>query len=550
MSEVPPFPITPDNQQALEELCRLLRFSQGEFALILAVCNSSQQRQGLVAQLRQHCPIAFDEITLPPTTTTLFTTLRNSVGKANGDANPTALMVYGLDTIAGAGGGLNGNQPDPGRVSHIAVSLVLWLTDDGLKQLMRTAPDFYTWAHPVTFETPPEFFRTFLVGLIWDVWQQVLNSRESHFLSTQELGVSPGSSRSQELATSLAALAAQAIELTRPQTAALTFVQGRLADNNTVTAREHYEDSLAQWQGLISQHREEADAEQPPQSPHTGGLQADIPPQALAARNDATDWLDAIGEKPPQTSKKQRYQEAAGHVQFYLGLWWRNHAERDRPSFHSACQQACQYFAAVVHTFEALQRPALVAKYLNYWAEALHRLERWSDLESVATQAVTLHQQQENPFRVARAKGFLAEVALAQQDWATAQRHAETALASIQPAAVAAMLRDAAPDDVAFYAWVNSFHRSWYLFSLGRAQFEQGQIDAAVTTLEQVCHITQPDYDPQLYSRVLEQLRQGYFRQGKYLRAFETRWQKDAIESRFNYRPLWGRGGCSQSSKL
>ncbi|MEM9008428.1 MAG: hypothetical protein AAGE59_33575, partial [Cyanobacteria bacterium P01_F01_bin.86] len=82
MSEVPPSPITPDNQQALAELCRLLRFAQGEFALMVAVCNSHQQRQELVAHLRQHCAIAFDEITLPPSTTTLFTTLRHHVGDA------------------------------------------------------------------------------------------------------------------------------------------------------------------------------------------------------------------------------------------------------------------------------------------------------------------------------------------------------------------------------------------------------------------------------------------------------------------------------------
>ena len=51
MPEVP----SPHNQEALDELCRLLRFSQGEFALILAVCNSTQHRQTLVEELRQQC---------------------------------------------------------------------------------------------------------------------------------------------------------------------------------------------------------------------------------------------------------------------------------------------------------------------------------------------------------------------------------------------------------------------------------------------------------------------------------------------------------------
>ncbi len=57
------------NAEALNELCRLLRFSQGEFALVLAQCNSSRQRQRLIEQLRQDCPVGFAEITLPPTPT-------------------------------------------------------------------------------------------------------------------------------------------------------------------------------------------------------------------------------------------------------------------------------------------------------------------------------------------------------------------------------------------------------------------------------------------------------------------------------------------------
>ena len=461
MSEAPSTQRDRHNQQILEELCRLLRFSQGEFELILAVCNSTQHRQALVDQLRRQCTTPFEEITLDPTTSTLFTTIRAAIG----DPPPEALMVYGLDGVQDLAQVLTATNQIREEFRQFPFPLVLWLTDEGLKHLIRTAPDFYTWANSITFETPPEFFLSFLDDLIQDVWRQVMQSQENRFLSNQELALSPGSPRERELETSLAVLVAQEIALTPAQSAALEFVQGRIADNNTSVAREHYERSLAQWQALLSQN----------------------------------------GHTQPDAA----WQENVGHLQFYLGLWWRNQAERHRRTFETACNQAREYFEAAVQTFEQSQQPDLAAKYINHWADALHRLEQWDALESVATKALTLHQAEGDSIRQARTAGFLAEVALSKNDWPTAQRHAEAALALIQSITEKAL--DAiSPDDAAFYAWVNSFHRSWYLFSLGKAQFRQTQIDAAVQTLEQARTITQPAYGPKLYSSILEQLRQDF----------------------------------------
>ena len=500
MSEAPSVDRDRPNQQALEELCRLLRFSQGEFELILAVCNSTQHRQALVDQLRRQCPVPFDEITLNPTSPTLFTTLCNQIA----DPPPQALMVYGLDGVQDLDQVLTATNQIREEFRQFPFPLVLWLTDESLKQLIRIAPDFYTWANSITFETPPEFFLSFLDDLIQDVWRQVLQSRENRFLSNQELRLTSGSPRSRELETSLAALAVHKIDLTPAQSAALAFVQGRIADNNTPVAREHYERSLAQWQALLSQNK--------------------------------------------HAELDERWRENIGHVQFYLGLWWRTRAERDLRGFEAAFNQARDYFAAAVQTFETAQRPNLAAKYINYWAEALHRLDQWKVLETVATKALTLHQADGNAIRQARAEGFLAEVALAQNNWPAAQRHATTALSLIP--LLTANQNQVSPDDAAFHAWVNSFHRSWYLFSLGKAQFGQDQIDAAVQTLEQARTITQPEYDPKLYSSLLEHLRQGYFQQGKYLRAFETRRHKDAIESRFNYRAFVGAGRLQPKQQI
>lgn len=518
------------NQESLGELCRLLRFAQGEFAVVLAVCNATQHRQNLVAQLQQQCPIIWDEVTLPVTTPTLFTTLRQQVS----DPPPAALMVYGLEMVQELAPVLTATNQIREEFRQFPFPLVLWLSDQGLKQLIRYAPDFYTWANLIAFETPPALFLSFLDDLFQLVWRQVLRSRESHFLSDQELGFAPGSARHRELSATLTALEHYAITLTPVQAADLAFVQGRIANNNTSIARSYYTQSLDLWETLIA---------------------------------TAPEPVDPV------------WQTKRGHVQFYLGLWWRNHAERYRQESAIACQQACRYFQAAVETFEQVERSDLTAKYINYWAESLHRLKRWQALENIAAKALSLHHQQQHPFRTARAEGFLAEVALSQQAWLSAQHRAEAALLLIQPPAIAPSVDDrlelappspppTAPaslqsqtshlhrhndlppgkrrqlseDEIAFYRWVNSFHRSWYLFSLGRAHYEQGHVDTAVSTLEKALEITKPEYDADLYSRILEQLRQGYFQQGKYLQAFETRRQREAIQSQFNYRAFIGAG--------
>ncbi|WP_250565874.1 DUF3619 family protein, partial [Adonisia turfae] len=523
MPEVPSL----QNQEALNELCRLLRFSQGEFALILAVCNSSQHRQALVEELRQQCPISFDEITLSPTASTLFTTV-NTYIKDVATAPPEVLMVYGLSEVEDPEQLLIATNQIREEFREFSFPLVLWLTDNDHKHLIRTAPDFYTWANQITFDTPSSFFLSFIDELIQNVWQQVTQSQENRFLTTQDLGLTATSANYRELETSLAALVKQDIKLPTHQAANLEFVRGRIANNNSATAREHYEYSLEKWKTLVT------------------------------------------GE-----DDDPRWQEKMGHVQFYLGLWWRNHAERHRPDFELAFGEAREYFAAAIETFEGIEESefsvstrdpsalplegegskeaetlskgqTLATRYINYLAEALHRLERWADLEAVATKAKALHQTLQHPFRVARAEGFLAEVALARKDWTTAQQLAERALELIQSAEVT----EKSKQDADFYSWINSFHRGWYLFSLGKAQFQQEDINSAVQTLEKACGIAQPDYDPKLYSLILAQLQQCYFQQGLYLPAFETRRQRDAIESRFNYRAFVGAGRLQPKQQI
>ena len=104
--------------------------------------------------------------------------------------------------------------------------------------------------------------------------------------------------------------------------------------------------------------------------------------------------------------------------------------------------------------------------------------------------------------------------------------------------------------DAGYYAWVNSFQRSWYLFSLGKAQLGQHQVDSAILTFEKALSVTQPEYDPDLYRQVLASLRQGYREKGQYLEAFETRCQKETIESQFNFLAFIGAGRLQPTQQV
>ena len=354
------------NTETLRELCRLLSLSLGDFELILAVCNSSQQRQSIVQQFQQNCPVTVQSITLEPSTTTLFTTIQKQVQLPTAEA----LMVFGLDTIQDLDPLLTATNQIREEFRHFPFPIILWLTNDTLKQLIRLAPDFYTWANTFTFYTPSHVFTDFLDKLIQDLWHQVKDARENDFLDKKTLGLASGSPRCQELEMSRTILDHRGITLTDEQLASLSFLQGRISNNNTLAARDHYEESLKRWQDMIS-----------------------------VQTNDET--------------TQARWQERQGYVQFYLGLWWLTRAARYQREVELAYEKSHLYFQQAVETFDHISQLDRVAHIINFLADLLHRRKLWPKLAEVATRASSLHSQFGNPIRQARAESFLAEVDLA-----------------------------------------------------------------------------------------------------------------------------------------
>ena len=468
-----------DNQkESLRTLGRSISLSQGEFAIILLHCNYELLRQHVVEQLPKYCTVPFQELFLSPSTQTLYQAIQAEIDQ---EESPNALIVSGLEKVDDLDSLFlaDNNARDEFR-KHFAFPLVLWVTYDVQQKLRQFAPDLKGFAAtPIEFDLTTEQLIDFLQENIDRVFATVLAARDNIFGQTIE-GINAA-----ELYSAGQELHDLGVELEPEIAAGLLFVLGRLADNSQAKSREHYEQSLELYQ---------------------------------------------------QTNELEK----SGHVSLFLGRWWRYYAENNRNEFSSAIDRAQAYVQQCIETFEKVNKPELVAKYINALLEILHRRSRWAELEKVAIKARTLHQQYPDRFKQARAWGFLAEVALSKSDWSEAKRMAQQAL-HLMNSETRAIANPTAEQKVLLH-WENSFHRGWYLFSLGKATRNLGQVVNAIAILETARDTMKPNRDPGLYISILGELRDCYFQRREYLTAFEIKKQRNKIKSQFNFSAFVGAG--------
>ncbi|HEY9603519.1 MAG TPA: hypothetical protein V6C85_18025 [Allocoleopsis sp.] len=500
------------NQEALEELARAIEWDVGQFALILARCNSASLRSHLIQRLREICSVEIREIVLDKSVKTLYTTIQAQLGREQ----PEALMLYGLESVSDIDRLLTGaNQVREEFRKNFHFPLVWWVTDEVLQKLIRLAPDLQSWFTTVEFAIATEELIHCIQTTTDEVFTKVLDAGAGIFLDSAALNLGTGSTSCRELESARHELESRGVRLDAELEASLEFVLGRAADSSMEQSRQHLERSLALWQQL-----------------------APLAPQS---------WGEPTSQSPPELgdlggeSQNLKSLERIGCVLHSLGLWWRTYAERHRAEYEQACSRAKEYFQQCVAVFEQAQRPDLVAKFINALGEILQRLQQWDELEVIAKKALALHQTYPHPFRLARVHGFLAEVHLAKSAWTEAKHAAETALSILAraelPASVAASLEQSVSLDS-----VRSYHQGWYLFSLARARSSLGHPREAIANLETAAADTKPYYDPELYIRILEELRSLYFKQGDYLQAFHIKQDQRSIEQQYGFRAFVGAG--------
>ncbi|MEO1347898.1 MAG: hypothetical protein AAFW84_03740 [Cyanobacteria bacterium J06635_15] len=493
-----------ENDAALTALIRAIQLSAGQFSLILAHCNYGDLRDRVIQHLSQRNDLGLTFLHLPPDVSSLLTTLKEVDpetldAKEGSNNNPSALMVLGLEAVDQLQILLStANRAREEFRKSFPFAMVLWVNDAILRQLIRRAPDLENWATPIHFTVTPPALLKLLQRTTDDVFARVMEAGAGRFVNAANLY--PDGEEKQRINALEAALRELKLRQIQPEAAlqaSLEFVLGQDTWDQPETALAYYEHSLAIW--------------------------------------------------PPDQNRSRQ-----GCVLFYLGLWWRAQAVRHREQYTEACEQSLDYFRQAIGVFRSSDRFDLEARFINALAEVLQRLERWDELADVAKRGLTLHQQgvslaslaagqMDQSVRLAHDYGMMADVALSQQQWYVAQTHAEQAL-EILNQVNQAIANHAGPCPDASLDWARAYHRQQYHFSLARALLGMGQYHGAITQLEIAQHLGNPKYDPQLYIRISRQLQLLYYRQKRYLEAFQIRQIYRTVEQQYGLRAFIGAG--------
>ena len=136
------------NERSFSTLIRALRISQGYFSFVLVNCNSLALRQQIVDRLQATSAQKPQQLLLPESATTLYTTIAAEV---DGEP-PPALMILGLESVESIDRLLLSTNLVCSEFSKkFAFPVVFWVTDELLRKIIRTAPDLYNRMTTIRF---------------------------------------------------------------------------------------------------------------------------------------------------------------------------------------------------------------------------------------------------------------------------------------------------------------------------------------------------------------------------------------------------------------
>ncbi|MEQ9367914.1 MAG: AAA family ATPase [Coleofasciculus chthonoplastes F3-SA18-01] len=492
-----------NSQKPLRELAWAIAMSEGQFSLILAHCNYLSLRSRSVQQLHEICAVPIRELVLHPSNQLLYSTIQQEVATQI----PSALMVLGLESVNNLDYLLTSmNQVREEFRKNCPFPLVIWVNDEIVRKLIRLVPDIESWAKRTVLTYPPE-------TLIHELHQNT----NTLFTKVFDLGISPflandailGRNVSGEIQAALQELKNQGRDIPETLQASLDFVWGREAyDQDKIDlALANYQHSLAFWQ----------------QVKHFLLRCSLVATKKLFWTLLLVYYIKSetsvAGESP---SPEPTLREKEGSLLFHIGLCYCRKAELDKAQSCHHWYKALLYFQQCIDGFEQVGRLDLVAKFIGQLGEVWRRLENWDELHKLAQKAQPLHKKHGNPASLAQNYGFFAEVALYQHQGNKAKAFVKKAL----------QLSDATTEEQ---------HQSWYLLLLARSQQQLGQVQEAIKTLE-TAKKAEPENNPLLYIQILNELRDLYYQQHRYLEAFDVKQCRRSIEQQFNFRAFIGAG--------
>ncbi len=483
------------NQQLLEQLALVIDMgvSVKEFSLFFAHCNYTQLRDHLIQQLTEVCSIEICQIELTPDITDLYTTLYTSCQTQLGQKQPQGIMVYGFEVVRDLDQLLklaNGVRKEFPKQFHFPI--LFWVDDRVYAQFLHSARDLASWVtgSPLEFQISTAYLIEFIEQVTDLGFTQVLAAGAPGSL---DHGQNISNQQLADLRRAWLELQHRQVELAPDLEASLEFILGRGIPDALNQSEQHYQRSLDLWKPLL--------------------------PVYLF----------------PDPEHLIRY----GCVLFHMGELYHTYGDQDRNQDKQHWLRARDYFMRSHKAFEQAKRPDLVAKFINPLGEILQRLGRWDELEQLGKKALTLHQKYPNPVWLAHDYGFLAaEVAIARSQWHRVKDLATKALDMLNDAQYSVEF----PGDLSWEQldWAWEIHQGWYRFSLGRAYKHLGQPQEGIAHLELAKYQTNPKVNPDLYIQILKELRQLYFDQEDYQRAFSVKAYQQLIEYQFRFRAFVG----------
>jgi WD40 repeat protein len=181
-------------------------------------------------------------------------------------------------------------------------------------------------------------------------------------------------------------------------------------------------------------------------------------------------------------------------------------------------------FQSAIEFFEKINRSDFVANIIIRLFVTAYRMSDWDAVESIVQKALPLHQEFHEPYHLSLDYRYLAEVALQKQEWETARNQGKMAFSFL----------DQAPQD--YQKW-----RNLYLFIIAQAEIKLENYQEGLKLLLEAKELGDTGH-PQIYIKLLTELRSLYTKQKQYLEAYVTKQEQYAIEQQYGYRAFIGAG--------
>ena len=448
-------------------------------------------------------------------------TLYTAIQEEFGKEIPACVMVVGLESVQNLSLMLtSANQMREEFRKNFAFPLVLWIDDEIYKQLIQLAPDLESWATTRNFA-----------------------------ISTQEVVDSIIKTANQWFSNNLKVSADVYIKLENELEAAQRYLLNK-PDVYNLEIQANLESLL----GFIKQKNNHKDS--------------------------ALEYYHKASQFWQQSTNLERQAKILGEIGFCYYLKAFKHQDINHPDW----QATWHYIQEYIIFINQFRSPYLIASAVVKFGDILRDLQQWKTLQTISEQALVIHRNNNQLRELAKDYGFLAEVALAQNNWVQANQLVKQALEVIAAihnlesaniSEVLSQFSDVLPrkipptplkkgglipylergvgedqaltqgyedlDDIPERV-LETKDLSLYQFILGRSQYHLGQIKLATLSLESARDVGNPLEDVRLYLDIIRFLQQLYFEQKQYLKAYKIKQQRRSVEQQFGLRAFIGAG--------